>query len=80
MDPGDISVSAWQVTGEDLMSLNGADVRDPSRRQPMCIISFCQYNSELQEEQQKKMKERRVAQSAQASSASSGNPWKSSYV
>ena len=44
---GDISLSAWQVTGEELMALNGAVVRDASRRQPMYIIRFTQYTKEL---------------------------------
>ena len=38
--PGDINLSAWQIFGQDMMSLNGAVVRDPARRQPMYIISL----------------------------------------
>ena len=77
--PGDISLSAWQVTGDELMELNGAVVRDQSRRQPMYIISFSQYSLEALE-QRKKAKERRVTSVQPATDQSSGNKWKSSYV
>ena len=38
--PGDISLSARHITGEEVMVLNGAVVRDVSGRQPMYTISF----------------------------------------
>ena len=58
--PGGISLSAWQVTGENLVPLNGAVVRDSAREQPMFIISFAQFTKELHEQRQK-AKERRAA-------------------
>ena len=77
--PGDISQSAWQVTGDSLMDLHGAVVRDPSRRQPMYIISFAQYNLEATE-QRRKARERRGHTAQPSTGQASGNKWRSSYV
>ena len=76
---GDISLSAWQISGQDMMSLNGAVVRDPARRQPMYIISLQQYNQE-RVDQRRKAKDRRSGDTTPSTTSASSNKWKSSYV
>ena len=74
--PGDISLSAWKLTGPDLKDLNGALLRDPKRKSPMFIMSLQQYNTE-RTDQCTKLRDKRSGDSPQMGG---GNRWKSTYV
>ena len=74
--PGDISLSAWKLTGPELKDLDGALLRDPKRKTPMFIMSLHQYNAE-RTEQRTKLRDKRSRDSPQTGG---GNRWKSTYV